>query len=76
MIIKQDAMNIKLYQNDMRQFKLSHKALTPDAIQKVIKITWMRFTVTICLYLNLNNMARSLSTLMAVIVNRDTEHNT
>ena len=34
-----------------------------------------RFIVTICLYLNPNNRARSLSTLIAVIVNKDTAVN-
>ena len=40
--------------------------------QKVITITYVRFKVTTCLYLNPNNRARSLSTLIAVIVIADT----
>ena len=39
--------------------------------QKVIMIKQARFKVTTCLYLNPNIKARSLSTLIAVIVNKD-----
>ena len=34
----------------------------------------VRLKVTVCLYLSPNNRARSLSTLMAVIVSKDTKH--
>ena len=47
-----------------------------DKIQKEAVMIHVRFKVTICLYLIPNNRARSLSTLMAVNVNKDTEHNT
>ena len=46
-----------------------------DAIQKIAVMIYMRFNVTICLYLNPNDRARSLSTLMAAIVNIETSHN-
>ena len=36
---------------------------------------YVRFKVTACLYLSPNIRARSLSTLMAVIVDKDTPHN-
>ena len=41
--------------------------------QKVITATYVRFKVTMSLYLSPSNKARSLSTLIAVIVNKDTE---
>ena len=44
-------------------------------IQKVAVTIHVRFKVTICLYLIPNNKARSLSTLIAVSVNKDTPHN-
>ena len=39
--------------------------------RKVIMIKRVRFKVTTSLYLNINNRARSLSKLIAVIVNKD-----
>ena len=46
-----------------------------DAIQKIAVMIYMCFNVTICLYLNPNDRARSLSTLMVAIVNIETPHN-
>ena len=46
-----------------------------DKIQNVAVMIHVRFRVTVCLYLIPNNRARSLSTLMAVKVNKDTPHN-
>ena len=46
-----------------------------DKILKVVVMICVRFKVIICLYLVPNNKARSLSTLMAVNVNKDTPHN-
>ena len=43
-----------------------------DAIQETVTIRYIRFKVTTCLYLSPYNRARSLSTLMAVSVNKDT----
>ena len=42
--------------------------------QTQITTVWTRLNVTTCLYLSLNNSARSLSTLIAVDVKIDTEH--
>ena len=44
----------------------------PKETQEAIRNTYTRLTVTTCLYLSPNNNARSLSTLMAVIVHIDT----
>ena len=44
-------------------------------IQRVTAMTYVRFKVTVCLYLSPNNRARSLSTLMAAIVNKDIKDN-
>ena len=46
---------------------------TIGKIQKTVKVAYIRFTFTTCLYLIPNNRARSLSTLIAVSVNKDTE---
>ena len=46
-----------------------------DKIQNVAVMMHVGFKVTICLYLIPNNRARSLSTLMAVNVSKDTPHN-
>ena len=43
--------------------------------QKVATMKYVCFKVTICLYLSPDIRARSLSTLMAAIVNEDTEGN-
>ena len=45
-----------------------------DAIHKIAVMIYMRFNVTI-FYLSPNDRARSLSTLMATIVNMETPHN-
>ena len=41
----------------------------------VATMIYVRFKVTICLYLSPNNRARSLYTLMAVIVIKDAKNN-
>ena len=41
--------------------------------QRKVAVTQVRRHVTKCLYLGPNNRARSLSTLIAVTVNKDTE---
>jgi len=48
-------------------------AATVDTTQKVTTMTCALFDVTTCLYFNPIINARSLSTLIAVIVNKDTE---
>ena len=52
-----------------------HKPATTISTQKVAIMKYVRFKVTICLYLNSDNRARSLSALLAAIVNKDTELN-
>ena len=47
-----------------------------DVIQKIAVMIYIGFNVTICLYLSLNDKARSLSTLMAIIVNVETPNDT
>ena len=42
--------------------------------QRTVTVIYIRFKVTTCLYLSPNNRARSLSTLIAATVNKDTEH--
>ena len=42
-----------------------------DSTQKAMMMKRVRFKVTTCLYLNPNNRARTLSTLIAVSVNKD-----
>ena len=44
---------------------------TVGSTQEVITIKYVRFKVTTCLYFSPNNRARSLSTLIAVSVNKD-----
>ena len=46
-----------------------------EKTQKMATMRYVRFKVTVCLYLSPNIRARSLSTLMAVIVDKDTPHN-
>ena len=47
-----------------------------DVIQKIAVMIYIGFNVTICLYLSLNDKARSLSTLMTTIVNIENPHDT
>ena len=54
----------------------SYKEATRVETQRVATTIYVRFKVTICLYLSPNNRASNLSTLMAVIVNKDAPHNT
>ena len=55
------------------RFKRYDIETTADIIQNITTITYDRFKVTTCLYLNPNNRARSLSTLIALAVSKDTE---
>ena len=45
-----------------------------DKIQKPVTVIHVLLKVTTCLYLSPSNKARSLSTLIAVNVNKDTAH--
>ena len=55
---------------------MAHKEATRVETQRVATTIYVRFKVTICLYLSPNNRASNLSTLNAVIVNKDAPHNT
>ena len=59
----------------IRVCKMENDPAATDKILKVVVMIYVRFKVIICLYLVPNNKARSLSTLMAVNVNKDTPHN-
>ena len=59
----------------IRVCKMENDPAATDKILKVVVMIHVRFQVIICLYLVPNNKARSLSTLMAVNVNKDTPHN-
>ena len=61
-----------LYQNNGEVY---NDPAATGKIQKVAVMIHVRFKVTICLFLIHNNRPRSLSTLIAVNVNRNTEHN-
>ena len=54
---------------------MKHKAAEKEKTQPIVTVTHTRFKVTICLYLSPNNKLRSLSTLIAVEVNKETPHN-
>ena len=62
-------------QRDMRGSNAWHRVATTVIIQRVTTMKYVRFRVTICLYLSLNNKARSLSTLMAATVIKDIKDN-
>ena len=47
---------------------------TKETTQRTITVPYVRLKVATCLYLRPNNRARSLSTLMAVSVSKDTIH--
>jgi len=54
-------------------FKRKFAETTADISQNITTSTYVRLKVTTCLYLSPNNRARSLSTLIALIVSKDTE---
>ena len=58
-------------QRAIRESNLRYRVVTTVIIQRVTTMTYVRFKVTICLYLSANNKAKSLSTLMAAIVIKD-----
>ena len=43
-----------------------------DKAQRLVTVTHVRFNVTACLYLSPSNRARSLFTLIAASINKDT----
>ena len=74
-ITRQIGISIRPYEKVIFVLKMVLKEATRLKTQKLAKIIYVRFKVTICLYLSPNSRASSLSTLMAVIVNNDTPHN-
>ena len=74
-ISKQDGIVVYPYHKDIRLSKMKHKAAEKEKTQPIVTVTHTRFKVTICLYLSPNNKMRSLSTLIAVEVNKETPHN-
>ena len=66
---------IRPYQKVIRKLTRYDIAATLQTIQKISIREKVRFRVTTCLYLRPNNRARSLSTLTAVTVNRETVPN-
>ena len=62
-------------QRAIRESNVRYRVVTTVIIQRVTTMTYVRFKVTICLYLSPNNKAKSLSTLMAAIVIKDIKHN-
>ena len=74
-INRQDEMIMRPNQRAIRESNVRYRVVTTVIIQRVTTMTYVRFKVTICLYLSPNNKAKSLSTLMAAIVIKDIKHN-
>ena len=70
-ITRQDDIPIRLHQKVMRKSRWENKPEIKHATQTIAKIIYVRLKVTVSLYLSPNNMARSRSTLMAVIEQRN-----
>ena len=66
---------VAMYRNDevITKFKKRVDAQTMDKIQKPITVIPVLLKVTTCLYLSPSHKAKSLSTLIAVTVNKDTK---
>ena len=73
-ITKQSGIVMRRCKKAIRSSSKAHKEETRDKIQMVATMIYVRFKVTICLYLSPNNRARSLSTLVAVIVIKDAKN--
>ena len=71
MVIRHKA--VAMYRNDevITKFKKRVDAQTMDKIQKPITVIHVLLKVTTCLYLSPSRKAKSLSTLIAVTVNKD-----
>ena len=69
---KQSATTTQPYHAVICSIQNNIVAPVVETTQKTTTIRYIRFKVTTCLYLSPNNRARSLSTLMAVSVNKDT----
>ena len=70
-----DSISIIAYQMLIRVCVTENDPAATDITQNVAVRMRVHFKVTIGLYRIPNNRARSLSTLMVVSVNKDTEHN-
>ena len=65
---------ILIHHDVIWRFKKFIAEPTIGRTQRTVTVMYVRFKVTTCLYLSPNNRARSLSTLIAVSVSKDTEH--
>ena len=74
-ITEHEGITIILHQRIIRVCETENDPAATHKTQNVAVMIRVRFKVTICLYLIPNIRARSLSTLMAVNVNKDTPHN-
>ena len=74
-VVRLQDTTIRPYQKVIRKLTRYDTAATLHTIQKISIREKVRFRVTTCLYLRPNNRARSLSTLTAVTVNRETVPN-
>ena len=73
-IRSESGITIQLYKAVVRLWKMVHIEATRYETQKVPTMIQMQFKVTISLY-SPNKRARSLSTLVAAIVSKETPHN-
>ena len=73
-ITKQSGIVMRRCKKVIQSSSKVHNEETRDKIQMVATMIYVRFKVTICLYLSPNNRARSLSTLVAVIVIKDAKN--
>ena len=74
-ITEHDSISIIAYKTLIRVCVTENDPAATDITQNVAVRMRVRFKVSIGLYRIPNNRARSLSTLIAVSVNKDTEHN-
>ena len=74
-IIRQDEIIMRPNHCAIRKTSMRRRVAITVMIQRVTTMTYVCFRVAICLYLSPNNRARSLSTLMAAIVNKDIRDN-
>ena len=74
MVTRHIAVPMYWHHEVIREFQKIVQALTMDKIHKAITVINVLLKVTTFLYLSPSNKARSLSTLIAVNVNKDTEH--
>ena len=74
MVTRQKAENMHSHHEGIRGFKKKADAPTMDKIQKPVTVIHVLLKVTTCLYLSPSRKAKSLSTIIAVNVNKDTAH--